>query len=483
MASVDIPFPLSSAPGRFPSESTGRLINCYAEATKDGLVIRRSPGLTALGTPAGALASCRGFLEVNNAVYAVIERTLYLFASNGTSAVCGAVGDVAGTKKVFVARNNKTPTPDLVMVTENGAFTFTAAGIVAYPDVDLPVPVGVTFQDGYFIFPIGDGRVFSSALNDTAISALAFATAESKPDGLVRAVPWNNNILLFGANSFELWSDAGLTPGFPYARSTAKPRGLVAATAIAGHEDGFGGSALLWVADHNRVVRLSGYEPEDVSPPDLDRLIEAVTDKTTLEASVYVAGGAPRWVLSSADWTWEFNLNTQKWNERESYGLTRWRGTQSVWAFGKWLVGDTASGTIFYVDDSAYVEGTQPLIFHLESGPVADFPNRTRVARADFDFATGVGLLSGTSQQTDPEAEVAWTDDGGSNWSNSLFRPLGERGVARTRITVSMAGMTGPRGRRWRLKISDPVYAAITRGAQSTGGASPNRAAAQVRAN
>lgn len=486
MADADIPFPLSSAPGRSPPESAGRLVNCFAEAlerksgssavkptvyggeAKAGAVHRRVPGLPVFSTAANLSdTGCRGFLEVNGALYSVIGQHLYLFSSDGSQVTVGAV---AGTKKVFMARNNKVPNPDKVMVTENGAFTFTDVAVSAYPDNDLPVPISVTFQDGYFIFPIGDGRVFSSDLNDTAINSLAFVKAESKPDGLFRAIAFNNQILLLGQNSTEFWIDtANTAPAFPYSRSTSIPRGLVSTTAIAGHEDGFGGAALIWVADHNRVVKLNGYGTDDISPPDLDRLIESVADKTTLEASVYVASGAPRWVLSSNTWSWEFNLNSQKWNERESYGLTRWRGTQGVWAFGKWIVGDTQSGALFTVDSSFAGEGSNRLRYFIESGPVQDFPHRTRIARIDFDFDTGVGNAAGTgTPETDPVVEISWSDDGGTNWSQPVFRPLGQQGRTDTRVTVNNVGQSGPRGRRWRLAVSDDVYAALIRGSQST---------------
>lgn len=472
MADTPVPFPLSSAPGRSPGESAGRLVNCFAESlgpeAASNAVWRRVPGLRVFATATVVTdANCRGFLEVNGALYAVIGQHMYLFASNGTQITVGAV---AGTKKVFLARNNKAPNPDKVMVTENGAFTFTDVAITAYPDPDLPVPIGVTFQDGYFIYPIGDGRVFNSGLNDTTISALGFAKAESKPDGLTRAVAFSNQILLMGPTSTEFWIDtANPPPAFPYSRSTSIPRGLISTTAIAGHEDGFGGAALIWVADHNRVVRLNGYGTDDISPPDLDRLIESVADKTTLEASVYVANGAPRWVLSSPTWTWEFNLSTQKWNERQSRGLTRWRGTQGVFAFGKWLIGDTQSGALFTIDGSFAGEGADRLVFLIESGPVQGFPHRSRVARADFDFATGVGNAAGAgTPETDPVVEISWCDDGGTNWSQPLFRPLGRQGRPDTRVTVAMCGQTGPRGRRWRLVCSDDVYAGLVHGVQST---------------
>jgi len=465
---ADIPFPLSSAPGRSPGEGAGRLVNCYAEALGDTAtgqaVRRRSPGLTAFANLATG-TGCRGFLEVNGSVYAVIGQKMYLLASDGTFTL---VGTVAGTKKVFMAHNNATPTPDKVMVTENGAFTFTSSAITAYPDADLPQPVSVCFQDGYFFFPIADGRCFASDLNSTSVNALSFITAEAKADGLVQAVPYDGQLLLFGNYSLEFWSDTANTPpAFPYTRSTSRPRGLASSTAIAGHQDGFGGS-LIWVAENNTVVRLTGYDSEKISPPDLDHLIEAVTDKSTLEAFVYVSGGHAKWVLSSNTWTWEFNLTTQKWNERDSLGLTRWRASQSVWAFNKWLVGDTQSAKVFAIDPASYKEDTNPIRMRLESGPVQNFPARQRVARADFDFATGVGIAAGTTTpETDPVVNISWSDDGGSIWSYPLQRALGRQGKYGTRVSAFNLGLPGPRGRRWRLDISDPVYAGLTKGTQS----------------
>ena len=358
-----------------------------------------------------------------------------------------------------MARNNLKPIPDKVLVSENGAFVFTDTTISVYPDPDLPVPVYVTFQDGYFFFAIADGTCYASELNSTAINALTFITAEAKPDGLLAAIAFNSQLLLFGKNSLEFWvNTAQPTPAFPYTRSAVRYRGLAATTAIAGQQDGFGGSALLWVADHNRVVRLSGYEPEDISPPDLDRRIESIADKSTLEAYVYVAGGQARWVLSSPLWTWEFNIATQKWNERESWLKTRWRATQSVWAFNKWLIGDAFTSAIWTINDMAFKEGTDPLRFRLESGLVTGFPNRMRVARGDFDFATGVGLNDGMPIEMSPTAQISWSDDGGSLWTNPRFVPLGELGKYRQRIIVTQCGSAGPRGRRWRLDVSDPVY-------------------------
>lgn len=472
MATRDIPLPLSSAPGEYPGEGAGRLMNCYAEplqpTASSPQAIKRVAGLTIFGT--AAQTGCRGFLEVNGVVFAVIGTQLVYFDQTGAVTVVGAV---VGTKKVFMARNNKKPTPDKVLVTENGAFVFTDVSIVVYPDPDLPQPTAVDQQDGYFIFPIADGRVFASDLNDTAVNALDFATAESKPDGLFRVIPFDNQLLFLGPYSTEFWVDTANTPpAFPYSKSTAKSYGLASATAIAGHENGFSGEAtvpaLMWVADSNRVVRLRGTEVEAISPPDLDRLIAATADKTLLEASVHTAGGVRWWVLSGPNFTWQFNLNTQRWNERASFLQSRWTATQSVYAFGKWIVGDRQTGNVYVVDPMARKEGANALRYRLETGEVQNFPNRERVNRVDFNFATGVGDAAGTDPSvTDPVAEISYSDDGGSFWTNPVQAPLGAQGKTSTRISLTRQGTSGPRGRRWRLDVPDPVYVGLVNGTQS----------------
>ena len=94
--------------------------------------------------------------------------------------------------------------------------------------------------------------------------------------------------------------------------------------------------------------------------------------------------------------TWEFNLSTQKWNERTSLSLaigaqSRWRGSGGHPAFNRWLMGDTQSGNLLYPDDTNYTDNGAPQLVRIESGPVNGFPQQFRITRADFEFVTGVG--------------------------------------------------------------------------------------------
>ena len=465
-----IPFPLSSAPGRVPQESAGRLLNCFAEPLGNGSVVwARCPGQTRFATSTQT-GFCGG-LQVAGTLYTAWDGNVATFDATGTETVLSG-SLLTTTQKGFWARNNNT-TPDIVFVDpDNGAYTVTSSAVSAFADVDAAGINSVCFQHGYFFFTRGDGRVINSDLNAVTVNGLGFTTADAKPDGALRAIPWQDQLYIFGEKSIQIYQDTANTPpAFPYSLVATIWTGLAGRYAVAGHDDGFGGKGLIWVADDNTVVMLNGYQPNKVSPPQLDRLIEAVVDKNTLEACVYVSGGHPKWVLSCAAWTWEFDLNTQKWNERASYLIPRWRGTQAVFAFDKWITGDTISGNkLLAVDNMNHTEDGDPLLYRLESGPVAKFPNRTVVPRADFNFATGTGIATGEDPiATQPRVRISWSDDGGVEWKNPLHRELGQQGRAEHRVTVTRTGMTGPMGRRWRLDVTDPVHVGLMGGDQATG--------------
>lgn len=476
---VEIPFPLSSNPGLKPQESGGRLINTYLDAmpasAKAKRIYRRAPGLATWGTT--ARTGFRGSIEIGGVYYAAFSGQLEKWSSSSGGASTN-VGALNGTAKGFFARNNAS-TPDKVFVDPSGNIaTFTPTAVTnSYPDADLPAVNACCDIDGYMVFTTGNGRAYATDLNSTAVNALSFGASEVKPDGLVRPIPWSGMLLLFGQFSCEFWTNQSLSP-FPFARSASTPRGLAGPYCVTGHEDGFG-RALAIVGDDNRVSILNGYQFDPISPPDLDAKIEAVTDKTTIHMCSYMSRGHAFIQVTGPTFSWfcDISLANRPWFERQSYGLTYSRiiGARNVNVFGKWLTGDSASGNIREITASSQHETSDPFRMRLESGPVLNFPSGERVARADFDFVTGVGIASGTDPiQTNPKVEVSWSDDGGQTWSAALERELGRQSV--TGGLVSLVGCTGRstwNGRRWRLDVSDPVHASFMGGVQS---ASPRKA-------
>lgn len=462
-----IPVPLSTAPGSKYQESAGRLVNCYAEplgeTAANKLVIRRAPGLTNFGTT--ARTGCRGFLEVAGVLYVAFDGKLEKFSSAGGAST--NVGNLNGDKKGFFARNNNT-TPDKWFVDPDGNIAvFTPSGVTnSWPDGDLPAVNGTCDIDGYGVFTTGDGRAFATDLNSTSVNSLSFGKAESKPDGLIRPVRWGDKLMLFGNQSTEVWTNVGTSP-FPFSRNFVIPRGLAGPYCVTGFEDGFS-KVPVWVGDDNKVYQYNGTDPTSISPPDLNALIEAVSDKTELEMCCYISRGHPLIQLSSATWSWVFDLDTKKWHERDSYLKTRSRITQSYYAFGKWLCGDTETGNVQQILASTFKEVGNPLRYRIQSGPVMDFPYGTVVGRADFYFDTGVGEAGGSDpDETDPDVEISWSDDG-LTWSQPVLRKLGRQSETGALISlIAETGKTSWMGRRWRMDISGGVYGGFLFGTQS----------------
>lgn len=463
-----IPFPVQTSPGAKSQEGGGRIINGYVEELGDQApnktVIRRGPGLLNFGT--SARTGYRGSILVNGLVYAAFDSKLEKWGSAGGASV--NVGNLNGTRRGFFAANNNT-TPDKVFVDPDGNIaTFTPSAVTnSWPDADLPAVNSVDFLDGYLVFTTGDGRAFATDLNSTSVNALSFGKAEAKPDGLVRVVSWGGRLLFFGNQSTEVWTDAGTTP-FPFARSTVIARGLAGPYCVSGYEDGFSRGPI-FVGDDSCVYKLDGYTPTKVSTPDIDRLIEAVSDKTTLEATCYISGGHAFFELSCPAWTWVLDISTSQWAEANSYLANRSRRAGAINAFSKWLTGDTLTGNLQQITSTANDEVGSPLRLRIESGPVMDFPGGSVVGRADFYFTTGVGIATGHDpDQTNPDVEISWSDDGGLTWSNPILRKLGRQSEPKQLISlVSCTGRTSWQGRRWRLDVSSGVYASFMFATQS----------------
>lgn len=463
-----IPFPVATSPGAKAPEAGGHIINGYVEelgANAPGkTVVRRGPGLVNFGT--SARTGFRGSILVNGVLYAAYSGKLEKWGTAGGASV--NVGNLNGTKRGFFAANNNA-TPDKVFVDPDGNIAvFTPTSVTnSWPDADLPSPNSVDFLDGYLVFTIGDGRAFATDLNSTAVNALSFGKAEAKPDGLVRVVSWGGRLLFFGNQTTEVWTDVGAAP-FPFARNTVIPRGLAGPYCVSGYEDGFSRGPI-FVGDDFCVYKLEGYTPTKVSPADLDGLIEAVSDKTTIECTSYISRGHAFWQISCPAWTWILDVTTSQWFQKDSYGATRSRISGAINAFSKWLTGDASSGNMQQISTSVNDEIGNPLRLRIESGPVVDFPGGTAVGRADFYFTTGIGNATGHDpDQTDPDVEVSWSDDGGYTWSNPVTRKLGRQSEARQLVSlVACTGRTSWQGRRWRLDVSSAVYAGFLFGTQS----------------
>lgn len=456
-----IVFPASHSPGLKSSEGAGRLVNCFAEKLGDGArspyVLHRVPGLKTWGTT--SRSGFRGGIEVQGVLYAAFDGKLEKFSSSGGAST--NVGNLNGSKRGFFARNYAV-TPDLVFVdTDGNIATFTVSSVTnSYPDSDLPAVNSVDCIKGYFAWSTGDGKIYCSDLNSTAVNALSYADTR---DELYRVVAYADRLYGLGKRKITIWSDQGLAP-FPLGLVDTIPRGVAGAYCVTGHEPGFS-KGLFIVADDNGVYKIVGNDTQKISPSDLDDLIEAVADKTELEMTSYTSRGHALIEVSSPTWTWVYNINTGEWHTRKAYLGSRSRIASAVYGFGKWLAGDTENGNLPEITRSAALDVSAPLVCEAWSAPVQHFPNRIRVASMWFNFTVGVGDAEGEDPiATDPTVEISWSDDGGQTFSTPRQVKLGRQAVGNTRVRVNQCGMTGSQGRIVKVAFSDPVHFGLTGG-------------------
>lgn len=456
-----LPLPLISAPGLNSQASGGRIVNAYMEKLSatagQKYAYWRAPGLALFKDLTGT--NFRGALLVGSLLYVVVDDKAYSVTSGGT--VTQMTGTVSGTAGVFMARNNAS-TPDIVIVSPgDGAQVIASGAVSSYPDNDVGQPNSVVFHKGFFVFTYGDGKTRTSGINSTSIDTNDVATAESKPDSLLRAIPLGNGqILLCGDASIEVWGGQNDT-AYPWSYIATIPRGIIGAYAIAGHEDGFG-KGIFFVGDDFGVHTLNGYATVKVSPPDLDRAIEAETSKSAIRVSVFIAGGRSFVAVQGTDWCWCYDVGEQTWHERESYLVKYWRACFPVKAFGKWLCGDLNTGDLLEISMSEQTEVGDPLRMRIETGPAGAFPSKVRINSIELYLTKGVGNAEGIDPvETDPDIEISMSRDGGNTWLDPRVVKIGRQAITDGRVRASIWGQADVQGVRWRFDMSSSVPFAL----------------------
>lgn len=201
-APAQIPWPRSTFPGANPQESAGRLINGYAEPLGEparptgpaAQVWRRSPGLSQHNNAPTAYAGYRGGLIVNNLAYEVWN------AASATVDAGGNVtnlGNVAGTKKVSIARNQAS-NPDVVAVDVDNGATILSTTNAANASATVTIG-GATFVSGDSIsltltnsgvpnFPVTVTHTLGSGENATTIATALAALINANAACVAAAV-------------------------------------------------------------------------------------------------------------------------------------------------------------------------------------------------------------------------------------------------------------------------------------------------------
>jgi hypothetical protein len=422
------------------------LVNLYPEKQDDErypFALFGSAGLK-LSKNFGVLP-IRGMHSVGRDLYVVNGEDVY----KNEVKITGS--PIAGAGFVSIDSNNK------FMVIVGGGkgyvVTFATNVIAQITDLDFKATDTVVYMNSRFIFnESGSGRAFASELLDPfSYDALDFATAENIPDDLIGVYREGDRLVMAGVNSLEFWYNDG-GDGFPF--SYVSNSGT-----IIGLKSPFGlvrADNTIFFIGHDLSIYRMGQVPTKISTATVERSIRNTSSQSLAIASTYTRDGHLFIIFRFDEVCWIYDLNTQQWHERKSYGITSWRAGVIHQLDGLVYAGSALDGNLYLIDEETYDENGAELEAIAQSSFLSNNQEEFAFKRFRLDMEGGVGTNLGQGQ--DPQIMMQYTNDG-NNWSFEEWRDIGNIGEYST-ITQWNRVMRS-RTRAYRITITDPVKRAI----------------------
>jgi hypothetical protein len=425
--------------------SSRKLVNCTAEqGPADGnnpIIVRRMPGIDSFAT---AGTKNRGAHVFKDELYTVSGTSLYKTDANG---VVTTIGALPGTGRVRIADNGVT----MVIVTNPLAYSTTGTTVSQIIDgvfTGFGGASDVAFLDGYLIFTVPNSRVtFTSGLNALTFNALDFTSIEGSTDNLLGVIVDHRQAIFLKERSTELWYDAGISTGYPLARS---PNGFLEVGCVARDTAVKLGGAVYWLADDLTVRQLSGSSPNIITNPGVAKFIRGGIDPFGF---AYTFEDKHYYTLTFDSVTIEYDILAKEWHNRSTFARSNWQVLTTIEVYGDILALDSNSGKIGKLSNLVRTEfgGTQKVSWTYQE--IASEGRRIVHNRFELEIGTGVGLTTGNG--SDPQIGLWISDDGGKQFYEYDTRSLGKTGEYLDRVYWTDLGSSY--NRVYRCEVSDAV--------------------------
>lgn len=433
-------------------------INFYLEEARaearNSMVMVNTPGLKMFfDSEDPSSIDIRGLHVFEEFLYVVAGTNVFKVDEDASST---NIGSIPGTTRVSIENN----TTQVCFVNGTDGFIYTPSADVfeQISDPDFRPADIVQFLDQYFVFHETDSPRFfiSNLANGLAYSGTDFGTAEGSPDTLVSILADHRDLLLFGAESIELWNNTGATD-FPFEVQNGVfiERGCAAKFSTLKMDN-----QVYWLGDDRSVYTLNGYLPAKVSTHAIEEQIRRYDRVDDAIAFTYTEGGHFFYVLTfpSGDATWVYDSGSGAWHQRSSGLLKkRWRANNYARFNDRNYVGDATSGKVFEMSLDEYTEDGNTIKRIRTTMPEHANELPVFMSKLQIVIESGTGTLTG--QGEDPLMGLSWSDDGGRTFKDPRFRSMGKLGEYAQRLIWRRLGRF--RNRIFRVEITDPVKCII----------------------
>jgi hypothetical protein len=274
---------------------------------------------------------------------------------------------------------------------------------------------------------------------------------------------------VFTRTAIEVYTDnANATPRFPFSEQLGARinRGCLAPAALSKLDNSF-----VWIDDRGYVVMSEGYDVKIISTDSINRQLASLTNIESAESYLY-PDDSGHWIYQvtfpddALTLNYDFMANT--WTNRTSTISTsnllddekiQTRHLTNGFALHKnWRLCTSFNNGKLYRLSQDYSTDDGEVIFRTWLSPIYHFQHKyVTVHELNFKMQSGVGLPSG--QGSDPIMMFSQSIDGGHTFGAETFIHIGKQGQYGLFAQVTRLGIG--RYRQFKVKISDPVQAAI----------------------
>ena len=446
-------------------------INLFAETTEtENAQTKRSyfgtPGLTLFSTLMPN-PNVRGSCWTGMRLFSVCAASLFEVAADGTATYRATV-TTDGTP-VSMAYSSI----EVLIISAGRAFCYTLAtnAMVEVTGLLAGIPLSVQYSDGYFILHFKDSNKFqmSAILDGGTWPGLQVNQVSVFAENITAIIVNHRELWVFGAMHAQPYQDTGSDNIFDVIPGCLIEKGCAATFASCKLDN-----SVFWIDQDERggrsAWRSQGYTPTRISTHAVETDLATYASIAGMTTYAYQDGGHLFWMLyvPGSLWSWCYDVSEGLWHKRAAWlpDTASWTAHHSwnhVFAFGKHLVGDWATGNLYEMTMSAFDDAGAAIRRLRRSPTVASEMERVFHAELTVDFDTGQGpqppLLDGAGAPRAPQAMLRWSDDRGKTWSNEHVRDCGFAGEYKTRVIWRRLGQS--RYRVYELSFSDPAPLAI----------------------
>lgn len=353
-----------------------RCINFYPEFSRNstpktkGMLVG-TPGLARFAAlPAGPI---RAIFFQDGRCFAVGGGTFFEVFAGGTH-IIRASGLAVDTNPATISSNGAAG--HQLFITSGGIgyiYDLVANTFATIADPGFPSPCLMgNFVDSYFITLLANSTQFhiSALLDGMSWNGLDVAQVSESSDSKIALGISHRNVWLFGTKRTEVWYNSGAA-NFPFEPISGVfvEHGIIAPYSVVNLDN-----TIYWIGGSEQgdgiVWRANGYTPERVSTHAVEFFFNTYPTLSDIIGFAYQdEGHSFLWYyVPTADTSWVYDVATDLWHERALWNpeLTNWEPHLArchTFGFGKHLVGDRQSGTIYdmsldYLDDTIVLSGT-----------------------------------------------------------------------------------------------------------------------------